>query len=123
MIMRRRPSKFETIASSKRGASVAQDIGHFGIQLPDPGLGEMPVGGLEKCVAIERIDLRRDAVEQALDQIAPPAFVVIRARLAGRGPQRHFLPDLAKGRVQPARIERQPLPLRDQRVMRPDAFR
>ena len=99
------------------------DLARFRIQLPHTGLGEMPVGGFEKSVAIERVNLRRNAIEQALDQIAPPAFVVVFARLAGRGTHRHFPPDRGEGPIQLRRIEREPLPGRDLRIVRPDTFR
>ena len=120
---RRRPSKFETTAKLETRRQGLEDLGHFRIKFPDAGLGEMPVGGFEKRIAIERINPGRNAIEQALDQIAPPTFVVVFARLAGRGTHRHFPPDRGKGPIQLRSIEREPLPFRDQRIVRPNAFR
>ena len=83
----------------------------------------MPIGGLEKCVPIERVDPRRDTIKQALDQIAPPAFVVVWARLPRRETDWHFLPDDREGPGELLRIEREALPVRNQGIMRADTFR
>ena len=89
----------------------------------DAGLGEMAIGGFEKRVAIQWIDPRLNAIEQALDQFAPPAFVVVRSRRACRRPRRHLAPDASERIVQSPGFEGQSLARRDQRVMPPDAFR
>lgn len=96
---------------------------HFGIKFPHSRFREMSVGDLKKGVAIERINLRRGVVEDAVHKFAPPAFVVIFARFAGGGTERHFLPDLSKGAIQIFRIKEQSLTLGDESIMLADTFR
>ena len=93
------------------------------IKFPDTGLSEVAVNAFEKCVAIKGLESGRDPIENAIHQLAPPAFVVILARAVDRGTWRRFFPAGAKCLVERLRIEPQPDPFADGRIMLTDALR
>ena len=61
-----------------------ENVDDLGIKIPDAGLSEVAVGAFEKRVAIQFGQVRRDAIQHAIDQIAPPAFIVVITRAGDR---------------------------------------
>lgn len=100
-----------------------QNIDHFRIQLPHAGLGEMFVGDLEKVIAIELAQIRRDFVDHKIDKAAPPIFVIVFARSIDWLPPRHCMPGAVECAIELPRIEFQSDFLANERVMVTDSAR
>src|SRR5207248_3156869 len=74
---------------NKSRSEFFQDLENFGIQLPDAGLGEMFVGDLNKIVAIKLAQRRRGFIEDKIDKLTPPIFVIVFAWSVDWWPRRH----------------------------------
>jgi hypothetical protein len=81
------------------------------------------VGAFEEGIAIQFIHVGLDVFENAVNQLAPPAFIVVLARTIDRGPERHLLPAIAERLIQRRRLEPQPDAFADKGVMVPDTLR
>ena len=93
---------------------------HVGIKFPYAGFGEVIVGEFEKIIAIEILHTGRYLIEDTVDQISPPAFVIVFARSPGCGTCWHLFPHGVKGRIQGGGIKFEAEPFPDERIMIPD---
>src|SRR3954468_21502594 len=82
-----------------------QDLVYFRIRIPDPGFGEVAVDRFEIGIAIELVEAGHNLVENAVHQLAPPAFVVVRPRPNDGRTTRHSLPAVGKGAIERAGVE------------------
>jgi len=99
-----------------------QDFWNLRIELPNPGFGEVTVNGLEICVAIQFTHVRRDLIENAIHQFAPPSPVVVFARTVDRWAGRHLFPATPERGIERAGIEAKADALRHECVMMTDTF-
>ena len=83
----------------------------------------MAVSTFKKCVAIQLGQARRNAIQDAMDQIAPPVFVVVLARTIDRRASWRLLPTGSKRGIQRLGIEAKTDSLRNERVMMTDTPR
>ena len=100
-----------------------ENFDDLGIKIPDARFGEVAVDGFEKRVAIQLGQVWRNAIEDAIDQVAPPIFIVIFARTINRGAGGHSLPTGSKRGIERTGIEAKTDALRHKRVVMTDAAR
>ena len=100
-----------------------QNFDDLGIKIPDAGFGEVAVGAFEKCIAIQLGQVRCDAIQDAIDQIAPPIFIVVLARTIDRRAGWNFFPTRSERGIERTGIEAKTDSSRHKRVMMTDALR
>src|SRR5712671_8126554 len=83
----------------------------------------MFVGDLEKIVAIQFSQGRSSLIEDKIDKLAPPIFVVVVARPVDRFATRHCFPGDSESTIKLARIEFQSDFIANERVMVSDSAR
>jgi hypothetical protein len=59
---------------------IGEDFAHLWIRIPDAGLGEMALERFEIRITVQLAEVRRDSIKDTINQLAPPALVVIRPR-------------------------------------------
>src|SRR5205807_5486505 len=83
----------------------------------------MFVGDLEKIIAVQLAQRWSSSIEDKIDKLSPPTFVVVFARAIDRVATRHCVPGVVECAIEFPRIEFQSDFLSDERIMITDPAR